>query len=47
MNFTVCMSIFKILEMLPVGLYGASSELFLFFDLDLNTGLSSSDSREG
>lgn len=32
---------------LPVGLYGASSEPFLFFDRDLKTGLSSSDSSEG
>lgn len=32
---------------LAVGLYGASSEPFLFFDRDLKTGLSSSDSSEG
>lgn len=30
-----------------VGLYGVSSLLFRFFDLDLKTGLSSSDSSEG
>lgn len=35
------------IQSIPVGLYGVSSELFLFFDRDLKMGLSSSDSREG